>query len=395
MSKTSPDYKKKASSKITIAVLSDLHACDNVDDESEPSYLKMSIPLGDKLANPIASLLYLIKNRSLSADIVLCAGDLGDKAKSIAIQYSWTHLQTIKKSLNAGILIATPGNHDHDSRSKYCEYDPRGTLQSLAPEFPFQDEILNDKFWARNYAVIVNHNYRIVVFNSSAFHGINTEFQHGRISPRTLEKLKDELRSKGNGALINIFICHHHPHKIEDIKLTDYEAMIGGQSLLEFLGSGEVGNWLFVHGHKHFPKICYAAGTSIAPIVFSVGSFSAVLERSIATTVKNQFYILELDIEHIKKYGLVGKFETWDWELGYGWRSADTHSGLPSQGGFGYRTNLNILAQKIAEHIGDKFLKWEEVLQLVPELQYLIPADLKILIGQLRSISLDIRKILV
>lgn len=369
------------SGSFSLAVISDLHAFDknNYDKKTYPSFLDMAVGEDNRRTQPITSLMYLIKKNELKADVIVCAGDMGDKANPSAIQYAWKKLQELKTIFNGRFIAATPGNHDHDSRSIYCKYDPRGALQSLSPKFPFANEHCFNEFWAKNYSIISNDIFRLVIFNSSAFHGISNERRHGRISPYTLDSLKTDL-CKTSQSPINIFLCHHHPHKHEDLNLADYDMMEGGPSLLSTLGSGQFGSWIVIHGHKHFPKLSYAQGGTGGPIIFSAGSLCGFLQPEINTLVKNQFYLIEFDLDAIKRYGFVGKFRAWDWAHGQGWISASNNSGLPASGGFGLRAQIDLLSDEVAWLIdGAGKKEWEEVIKSIPKLQYLTPGDLDIL----------------
>lgn len=369
------------SDSLSLAVISDLHAFhkDNYVGETHPSFLDMSLGEGKSTIHPISALKKLIKENTLTADILVCPGDMGDKANPSAIQYAWDKLQELKTILNVRIIAATPGNHDHDSRSIYCEYDPRGALQSLSPKFPFEREKCFNEFWAKNYSIISNDLFRLVVLNSSAFHGICDEKKHGRISPYTLEGLETDL-AKSTQVPINILICHHHPHRHEGLDLSDFDVMEGGQSLTSLLGSGRFGNWIIIHGHKHYPKLSYGQGDTGGPVVFSAGSLCGFLHPKISTRIKNQFYIIKFDIKSIKVYGFVGLFEAWDWVYSDGWKKASENSGFPSSGGFGLREQIDLIADEINNLMGNTQKKeWDYVISSIPNLQYLSPGDLDIL----------------
>jgi predicted phosphodiesterase len=372
----------RISDTLSLAVLSDLHAFDSKNyggKENHPSFLNMSEREDSAARHPIASLKNLIKKENLRADIVICAGDMGDKAHPAAIQYAWSKLHELKEAIGAYIIGATPGNHDHDSRSIYCEYDPRGALQSLSPKFPFQSNKYFNEFWAKNFVIIRNDKYRFVLFNSSAFHGISKESNHGRISNYTLETLTKEL-SIPPQPQINIFVCHHHPFKNENIGISDYDNMEGGSLLLKHLGSANYGNWIVIHGHKHIPNLSYAQGGTGGPIIFSAGSLCGFLNPEISTSAKNQFYMIKFDIEKIREYGFVGRFQAWDWVYGTGWQPATIHSGLPAFGGFGLRTQIDLLSDEIAKIMGRSRKKdWDDLLKSIPKVNYLSPGDLNIL----------------
>jgi 3',5'-cyclic AMP phosphodiesterase CpdA len=377
---------------LRVAVLSDLHAYDHLNGETiPPSYLCTTDPENQVLHHPFASLLHLIETETLKADILMCCGDMGDKARPAGIMYVWNKLHIVKAKLEANLLAVTAGNHDVDSRFKYTDYDAKGLLQSLDPAFPLEDASLNNQYWARNFVVLVKEDYRLVILNSSAYHGVKDgEFEHGRISPRTVEALRLELEKieQKHPRLVNILLCHHHPHKHGDIEDDDYSVMDGAPKLLQLLESGDYGDWIVIHGHKHHPRICYAAGGSSAPVIFSAGSFSATLYPDLSTQARNQFYMIEFPLTDLTGLGLTGTFRAWDWSKGKGWLKANERSGLPSHGGFGNRDNVDSIAKSIASFVKSKkepWVNWEEVDVEFPKLKYLLPNNLTSVIRKLES----------
>lgn len=370
-----------ANSHITIAVASDLHAHSEGGDNG-PSHLCTSTPEDSR--HPISSLIELIRIHDLSADVLLCPGDLADKANPAALTYAWQAIHKIKKALHAPDLIATAGNHDVDSRYQYNNYDAKGFLQTLSPRFPVDTESHCDKFWSRHFAVIVRKSYRLVVLNSSAFHGTaELEYEHGRISLHTIAALELALDATDSREL-NVLLCHHHPHQHAEIGLGEKDLMRGGQQLLDLLASGKHGDWIVIHGHKHHPKISYAGGaTGGTPIVFAAGSLCANLFLALQTEARNQFHLLTFPINHFKEYGLVGRFRTWEWTVGKGWIPARGGGGLPRDGGFGCRHPVRVLANQVASLFRTPRVTWEEVRNVFPHVDYLLPQDHSNLLVQL------------
>ncbi|MCL4553361.1 MAG: metallophosphoesterase [Candidatus Marsarchaeota archaeon] len=378
---------------LKIAVISDLHAYDDRSVDPRPSHLCASDPEDEPETHPISGLLDLIAREKLRADVLLCCGDIADKAMPESIKYAWAAIQRVRDALGAQLLAATAGNHDIDSRHTYNAFDPKGFLQSLDPPFPLNNEGQNDAFWARNFVIMSNPVYRLVVLNSSAFHGGPVdENWHGRVSDYTIAALRKALKA-GENRPINLLLCHHHPlrHKELQRELDPdwYDEMKNGQKLLDLLGSGEYGDWLIIHGHRHFPKICYAAGGASAPIIFSAGSLCAQLYLDLQTLARNQFYLIELPHSDCRRWGLVGTFHAWDWAIGEGWIKAGAHSGLPYHGGFGYRTNLQVLARSVADFVDGKgnppIVPWQAVTRAIPQIRFLLPGDTRELVRRLRD----------
>jgi Calcineurin-like phosphoesterase len=362
---------------LTIAVASDLHAFSQADDSgARPSHLQIQQSEGLPGHHPIAGLLELIRSRGIHADLLLCPGDMGDKATPEAIAYAWKAMHRVKEALGADVLGAATGNHDVDSRLKYCAYDPEQVLKNLDPPYPFSDEALNNKYWARKFVILSQPKYRLVVLNSSGYHQGNLEEQkHGRVAPDTLDRLKAELQASTR-PLINLLLCHHHPQQHSELKLGDYDVMKDGQQLLDIVGSGRFGRWLVVHGHKHHPKITYASGGALSPVVFSAGSLCASLYLELQTVCRNQFYLIHLDQAAIEKSGLRGHVTAWDWAPGKGWAPSGDGSGVPHRCGFGYRGDLYVLAQRVALSMNGSAMDWDALVQNIPDLIFLLPQDL-------------------
>src|SRR5437868_5484690 len=211
---------------LTLAILSDLHAYDTLDPTAQPPpCLCTTKPETDVNQHPMSGLTKLITDDpKIRADVLVCCGDLCDKARPGGILYTWDKLHKLQQALGAAQLITTPGNHDVDSRFGYTEFDARGFLQTLVPPFPFPEDSLNDRFWSRHYIILTEQSYRIIVLNTSAYHGAKEgEFEHGRVALRTLTAIRSELEKLESESpkLLNIVVCHHHPHDHGDIEDND------------------------------------------------------------------------------------------------------------------------------------------------------------------------------
>lgn len=365
---------------IRIALLSDIHPTFKSKEhgpELGVSQLKMD-ESRTSLLNPFDAAKELLDSSGQNIDYIFCAGDLGSLSYPGSINYTWTELHKLA-DLKTSKLLATPGNHDHDSRSVYNEYDPKGFLQSLNPVFPcdFGDD--NSHFWAWGFDIVVEPLFKVVVLNTSAFHGINSEYEHGRVTEITCRRIAEKLKDTDDREL-NIVLCHHHFHKNEDIKVEGYDAMQGAERLLSTLTDEVGGQWLVIHGHKHFPKIYYAnSGSGDAPVIFSTGSFSGDVNNDLGSVAPNQFYVLEFSSQELHKFGLCGKFNSWDWAAGRGWQPASASRGLPSSGGFGHQVNGRIDVQKIAALLNDQktTITYTELYKSIPEFLYLTPTGIE------------------
>lgn len=361
---------------LRVAVISDIHAHSKSRlevGEIEPSYVEISAPESSGI-NPFTALKELIERERLETDVLVSAGDMGDKASPEAIQYAWTKIRDLKQQLGAPILLAATGNHDMDSRA-INDFDARGTLLDLEA-YPFESESLNNEYWTHNVVVQEHGAFRSALLNSSAYHGYQSEWQHGRISSRTREYLKNKLQETTDPG-INILLTHHQLYKFGGVDLADQSEMRDASALLDDLGSGDYGSWLVIHGHRHWPALSHAGGGRAAPVVFSAGSFSAVLYPEIQSLARNQFYILEIE-DTTPGYPILGRFRAWDWVSDQGFLPAQDRSGLSHSGGFGGMLTGAQLADQVREMFGEddnNYVEWGAVTGLVPGVLHAMPTD--------------------
>jgi hypothetical protein len=366
---------------LQIAIASDLHA-HSVDTES-PSYLDVRQPASLTNQNPVEGLKRLISEEKLKADLLLSPGDLGHQASAVGIQYSWKELHALGALLQAKVVTATAGNHDIDSRYQGDDHAPEHILKGLLPQFPFSDDVLTDRYWSRAYVILDQEEYRLVLLNSSAYHGnTSTEKNHGRIDKQTLSDLERELKLRGKKK-VNILLCHHHPQQHSELDLGEQDYMRHGQLLLNLLGSGRFGDWIVIHGHKHHPKISYASGGASAPVVFSAGSLASKLFLPSQSVSRNQFYMMSIEPDQNKDLGIAGTVRAWDWAHGTGWIPAGEDSGLPALFGFGARATAGAIASQTLPIVKAGPLAWGNLVGQLPILRYVLPSDMLLLEEQL------------
>ncbi len=368
---------------VKIAVLSDLHVGNN----DHNSYLTVGTH-DTPQENPFEALKEFTKSESIDADILICCGDMADQADTAGQMYAWNHIHDLSNTLKVEKIFGTVGNHDMLSRGD--SYDPKGSLQKLMPYFPNEDENYCDRYWARNFAFSeFGENVRLLNINSCTFHGYGNkdlkEYEHGRISQFTIDKIESHLKgyvSKGKEYNVNIAFFHHHPIKWNHRSIDDYSEMDGGDQLLQLLSKSEYGNWIIIHGHRHWPNIQIAPSSgSNPPIIFSAGSFSSKRLVIEGGSAQNQFYIIEICTNPMDTHDLsiAGKIYAWNWAYGVGWREAPYPDGIPYGCGF---TNSNTTAQILAKHIDEYgkqelFFSWDDLLQKMPILNFTLPKAIK------------------
>lgn len=384
--------------RIRAAVVADIHAYDgNARSNERPSHYDTTAPPAEA-AHPLRELCRTVKRSGVTADVLLCCGDMGDRADPTGARQCWSELDNLRAALGATRLIGTAGNHDVDSRHSYNAYDPRSTLQyQLEPAFPVSDRDYGDRYWSRHFIAIEEDEYRIVVLNSAAYHGmvrirgeeIEFEYEHGRISPATYTQLEGFLQQcEPRG--VNVLLTHHHPDEFAGSGWAEAGSSIhGGSDLLKLLGDGPGGSWLLIHGHTHAGQLTYAGGGAYSPVVFGAGSLCAANAKG-----SNQFYIVEIDTESSKAVGLdvAGTVEAWDLKPNEAWvRASDTGS-LPMRAGFGKRqftmTELEGIVDLVRSQPSGR-LDWDELCYAHPWVRYLTPTDLRALARKLSEHGIE------
>ncbi len=365
-----------------LAILSDLHAAPKA---SSPLTGEVKLFTDQEhvapTEHPIRGLKALIDNNKLKADVVVCPGDMTNKANAQALSYVWSSLHEIRGLLGAQGVVATVGNHDVDSRGHSVDSFPRESLMRLDPPFPAGASNISDKYWAHGYCFQEFGEARFLVINTCWLHESRDELERGVVTDYTLERIRAELLELPK-VKVNFAVFHHHPHPHTDLKLGFDDVIRNGQKLLDLLS--EDGHWMVIHGHKHHPKVEYAQGQFRQPIVLACGSFSGRLEGDNALVSKNYFHIVEV----LRSGGrLAGKISSWNWIPGLGWsKYSSTMPGFPCEVGFGSSANVDQLAVSVEKWIGKSAaVTWSVLIGQEPELLFLMPRQLKELLNILRT----------
>lgn len=377
---------------VRIAVLSDLHFSSGEVGKGQTHVIMSRQEI--RKQHPYRDLLDLISTESLTADLVLCPGDITCQADQAALKFAWDALNKISENLGAGHLFAATGNHDISSRNGESSPEIWEYLKRLNPIYPYPsaDKLQRLSYWGEHFLIAEARGLRVVILNSCNSHSRGApEWAHGRITDYTISRIEEELGAPDSGRL-NILLCHHHPAKHPDLNQgeADYSEMMQGAKLISILGERDE-PWLVVHGHKHSPRLDYAQGAdSDVPIIFSAGSFSAVLSPEYFAGSSNQFYIVEIDPQYVARNGIAGVVRAWDWREGQGWvsaRSDGTSVGRIVDGaGFGHRANPSKDAQEIDLAIGAQGkAKWEDIVLGLPWLRHVTPRDLHKIMNRLKS----------
>jgi 3',5'-cyclic AMP phosphodiesterase CpdA len=382
---------------LRIAVISDLHVVDDLNGGTGNSNIRVS-DAADPTQNPITALKALITEQQLKADLLLCPGDLCDRADPRALVWAWEQLGEIARLLDAEI-IATTGNHDVDSRLTHRRVDTYGALLDLRPHFPIADYAIANEYFARGITVHQSERARVVLLDSCFLHRERKakQLDRGFLTSRVLDEVEElaSIKPDHDGA-INVLLCHHQPLRWTEFGDVKKGEMRGGERLVRVLERSSAGAWVLVHGHCHAPALDYLGQTSGGPVRFSAGSIGAALPATVLTQalapptywagdiyLRNQFYLLDVATPgSVPGVGLAGRFRAWDWLDG--WQLAKRESMIPGEGGFGYRASGVDLADWIAG-LGASDLGWEDLISEDPRLEHLAPCDMNLLVMTLRG----------
>ncbi len=366
--------------KLRIAIASDLHV--GGDAGSDGGWLHASsnrVSTGEDL---VGGLRNVIKTEKLGADILFCPGDLADKADAAGLIRCWDVVQQIRTELSADIVIAATGNHDTDSRGLVRPGDPWMTLKELYPPFPIGDEDhdeANNEYWARGWCLVDYGPCRVLNLNSCYLHADPALAKRGHVSAETIQDIVGALESGGSRSL-NVLLTHHHPMKFVSVNAGDESHMDGGEFLLDKLLNLGVGPWLAIHGHRHLPRMDYFGGGSQVLPIFSAGSLSARLWDEAAAVAKNQFYVVEIEVdsELVDVDPLSARCFAWSWIPNGGWRVSGESSGIMSGSGFGWRTPVSDCVSTITtafEKAGTPWLTRADLVSLEPRYELLTTKD--------------------
>lgn len=386
---------------LRIAIATDLHY---LQDESGGIYPQVCID-GSKI-DPMRELLKFLDSPScpitVSADILLCPGDITTRACISSFRKGWEDLKTLRNTLGATHLIAATGNHEVSSRGSDGQGQPGNAESAIKPfehlisaeDYPAIFPSKNQKwvYWGRGFEIVSGEDWVVVIVNSCHYHNSlqPNEYERGRIGDAALGELEVTLKEVSSLFKYKIVMLHHPPtsHEELDVELGRI-AMYNGDLLVQSIeNTGE--DWLVIHGHKHLARLIQAGGTEYAPIILGAASFGAMMSGDLASKTRNQFYILELICGSGER--LKGKFESLCWD-GREWHLTNkiTH-GLPHGCGFDLENSFKSkkVAQAIRDFIqsgGQAFVTWPELKSNLSELSYIMPKDIKNLYEKLHGLD--------
>lgn len=339
--------------------------------------------------NPWAGLNHLVALEGLTADAILCPGDIAFQSSATTLSAGWKHLVSLGESMRCEHVVSATGNHDVRSRSQAellkkavirnlkAGYGPFEQLKRLHPPYPsvtrgdvgyLQGRDQRVRYFGAGLLLVTAAKYQILIVNSCLEHG-HDDFEHerGTFPPSAVDELRVALM-QCDPKKISVAVMHHPPESHTQDGEGAHDFVDNGQELLKLLA--DQGEWLVVHGHKHEARLGQASGGSLQPIVFGAASLAIHIE-AVKGTVKNQFYLLKVRLE---PRGLTGRFQAWDWFTGRGWEPAKPDGdGIYDGAAFGAREAGRVIIDIAA--LSPLPMNWSEVIRRVPDADLLTPQD--------------------
>ncbi len=368
------------------AILGDPHFT-----EEHGSHLKINKDGGlasdSPRVNPWAGLYDLAATHALTADAILCPGDIAFQSSAITLSAGWKHLVDLGDRLNCEHVICATGNHDVTSRS-IAEmlkkavirnlkggYGPFEQLKCLTPPYPLvtrgdtghlKGRDHRVRYFGAGLVLVTSDKYQVLIVNSCCEHGHDEhEYERGTFPTSAVEELKAALQLCDTKK-ISVAVMHHPPEPHTQDRGGAHDFVDNGQELLKMLA--DQGDWLVVHGHKHEARLGQASGSLMHPIVFGAASLAIQIEE-IKGTFRNQFYLLKVRLD---QRGLTGRFQTWDWSTGRGWEPARPEGdGIYDGAAFGARDAHKVINEIVA--LTALPMDWTDVIRLVPDADLLPP----------------------
>ena len=356
---------------LTICIISDLHCKHggNQDLHQLQTFLTTDLDLLPVNRHPVEALKKRITEDSITADILLCPGDITDRIDKSGLFAGWRYLNDIKSHLKAKQLFATCGNHDVDSRKSHPNPTPFSIVQQLESQgYPTDNKPYNLKYWAKGYCVIELESSYILNFNSCYTHLNADGASKALIGQELIDEISEDLEAlKLSKSKFKIGFLHHHPdhHSNFDLKFKDSDFLENGDKFLAMLEKH--GFNIVIHGHKHEPKLRYYNRLPL----FASGSFSSMM-NIIDISAQNTFHIITL-----QPGGKKGIVRSWSYGTTKGWNQQEG-SYFPIITGFGSTMPVQEIASKcnmIFSSQDQPLISYENVVSQIPEIAYLIPQE--------------------
>lgn len=347
-------------------IISDLHCkYKTIIDQGSESILFSNMPRKPATQHPVVSMLQIIDDYEELQDceVLLCLGDLGDKADEQGITSAWVFIEEIKQKLKAKVKLGIPGNHDVNSRGNNGK-SPFEYITAFHEDFPTDSPELNNRFWQMGYCIYIYNNTLILLINTVMSHVNGEAAALSSIKITALNEIEKELK---NHELLEIKLCilHHHPIKHSNINYNDTDSLEKGDELIDLLNKYNFN--VIIHGHKHQPRIVEYNGLPI----FATGSFSSFANLQ-GSGFNTMFHVID-----INEKNKCGKIHSWEYNVKNGWQKR-LNENFPPLIGFGSKLNVEETAENIYKIFKktDKPIMYSQVTNEYPDILYMIPENL-------------------
>lgn len=362
-------------SEINIAIISDLHCHLKSDPPKQESYLIVGSARIPANQHPIESLLNLIYREKMTADILICAGDVSHRASLEGLSAGFAHLLELETTLKCSTFMCALGNHDIDFLRKNAN-DPFYLPQSIHSRFPVGENNKN-QYWSDGFSIVeCNNGVLLIVLNTVADHIDERTAKRGTFANRRLEALDKKLAQYPVDIFpLRIATLHHHPMLHTNIGYEDDDVVENGDSLMNIFAKHSIN--LIIHGHRHQPRIRRHSVAGHNMVIFAAGSFSAFL-TVLSSTTRNLFHKLTITRDEINK-DFLATLKSWEYNHGQGWNpTTKRSSGLPFSFKFS-GTPRNVLIDDINSFISKQsslFVTANELYSAFPQIEYALPEEL-------------------
>lgn len=344
----------------------------------------------EKFKNYIQDFHAFLVAENIAADYLLVPGDITQDAHPMEMKLASEFLRGVQNRLSIADdhLLFVPGNHDADW-TLYDANDKTGLkwehryLALKGSDFIFDSINRNRnavgdllctpffKLWQFDDLVVVG-------YNSASRDTKDTKTHCGDIVKEHLDQLEAELKKlpQDRDSRIRIGMVHHHLRNFSLPKPSDrdYSIASNGEDLIDLLRKYHFD--FIVHGHRHHSHF---AGRALPMPILSAGSFSAILETSLAQLTTNQFHVVE--IQRDASRDVVGFVRSWSNTV-LGWSRSEENKQsrcLGYERPFGKTLNSRDLSDKVVKAFervcsrNVQFFTWkDDVVKECPEVIYLV-----------------------
>src|ERR1051326_8906974 len=95
---------------LSLAIISDLHCHALAASHDQESFLRAGDRRTRPGQHPVQALIQLANDLSLSADVLICPGDLSHRISQVGFMQAWDHLRELQSVFKAKAFLSTLGN---------------------------------------------------------------------------------------------------------------------------------------------------------------------------------------------------------------------------------------------------------------------------------------------